>query len=173
MPDTVLVTWATRFGATEEVAETVASVLRQSGVAVEARPIAEVATLDPYGAVVLGCALYAGRIHRDARRFLAKYSADLAARPVGMFVLGPVHSEEKEWQSARTQLSKQLTQFPWFTPVSLEVIGGRWDPSKMGFPFSWLPGLRRIPASDARDWDAIRRWASTLVPLLHRAPVSA
>ena len=173
MTDSVLVTWATRFGSTEEVAQEVAAVLRQSGQAVEARRIADIETIEPYCAIVLGCALYAGHIHRDARRFLAAHRSELLARPVAMFVLGPVHSDEKEWQGARSQLSKELSRLRWFTPVALEVFGGRWDPSKMGFPFSWLPGVQRIPVSDARDWEAIRQWAGTLVSLLQQAPVGA
>lgn len=173
MTDSVLVTWATRFGATEEVAQAVAAALRQSGLTVEARPIAEIKTVEPYSAIVLGCALYAGHIHRDARRFLAAHRSELLARPVAVFVLGPVHSDEKEWHGARAQVSKELARLPWFTPVALEVFGGRWDPSKMGFPFSWLPGVQRIPVSDARDWEAIRQWAGTLVSLLQQAPVGA
>jgi len=96
MPDTVLVTWATRYGATEEVAQTVAAALRQAGLAVEARPMRDVETVEPYSAVVVGCALYMGRMHREARRFLVVHPSSLSARPVAMFVLGPVHREEKE-----------------------------------------------------------------------------
>jgi len=173
MPDTVLVTWATRYGATEEVAQTVAVVLRQAGLAVEARPMRVVETLEPYSGVVLGCALYMGRMHREARRFLAIHPSSLSARPVAMFVLGPVHREEKEWHGARAQLTKELSRFPWLNPVALEVFGGRWDVSKMGFPFGWMPGVRRMPVSDARDWEAIRKWAEGLAPMLHGAPVGA
>ena len=90
-----------------------------------------------------------------------------------MFVLGPVHRDEKEWQGARTQLTKELSRYPWLNPVALEVFGGRWDVSKMGFPFAWLPGVRRMPLSDARDWEAIRKWAEGLLPMLHGAPVGA
>ena len=173
MPDTVLVTWATRYGATEEVAQTVAAALRQAGLAVEARPVRVVETLEPYSAVVLGCALYMGRMHGEARRFLAIHPSSLSARPVAMFVLGPVHREEKEWHGAWAQLTKELSRFPWLNPVALEVFGGRWDVSKMGFPFGWMPGVRRMQVSDARDWEAIRKWAEGLASMLHGAPVGA
>src|SRR5690242_17702044 len=116
MTDTILVTWATRYGATQEVAETVAATLRQGGLAVEARPMRDVETVEPYSAVVLGCALYMGRMHREARRFLAVHPSALSTRPAAMFVLGPIHSDEKEWQGARTQLTKELSRFPWLNP---------------------------------------------------------
>ena len=50
--------------------------------------------------------------------------------------------------------------------MAIEVFGGVWDPSKLGFPFNLLPALNKIPASDIRDWDAIRDWASGLAAKL-------
>lgn len=166
-----LVTWATRYGSTEEVAQAIAAVLRESGSTVEAQPMRTVQSLDGYGAVVLGCALYMSQIHRDARRFLSMHRRVLREKPVALFVLGPIHADEKEFPTARRQLDRQLAKFPWFSPVVLEIFGGRWDPAKMGFPFNWLPAVKGVPVSDARDWDAIRAWARTLPTVLQVQPV--
>ena len=51
---------------------------------------------------------------------------------------------------------------PWLRPSAVEVIGGKFDPTGLRFPWNLIPVLRRMPASDLRDWDAIRRWASAL-----------
>ena len=163
MPISVLVTWATRYGSTREVAEAVAEVLRENGLAVEARPLQNVDRLDDFDAIVLGCAIYVSRIHRDARRFLSANRDTLSRKPVALFVLGPVHNDEKQWSSARGQVSKELGRFPWFHPVAQAIFGGRWDPATVGFPFRFLPALKSMPVSDARDWDGIRAWAGTLV----------
>ncbi len=69
----VLVTYTTRYGSTQEVAEAIASTLREHGLKVEVQPAPEVRTLEGYGAVVLGAALYAGQWHRDARSFLKRH----------------------------------------------------------------------------------------------------
>jgi menaquinone-dependent protoporphyrinogen oxidase len=87
-------------------------------------------------------------------------------RPVALFALGPFHAEEKEFVEARKQLEKELAKVPWFSPVARQVIGGRFDPQKLRFPFSFIPVLRNLPASDARDWDAIHAWAGILPPAL-------
>lgn len=173
MSNTVLVTWATRYGSTAEVADAIAQVLRASGLAVKARPMRSVESIEEFDAVVLGCALYMSRIHRDARRFLSRHRAALSRRPVALFVLGPIHNDEKEWPAARAQLKKQLAKFPWLNLTAQEVFGGRWDPSTMGFPFGWLPAVRAIPVSDARDWDAIRVWAGQLAAALQPALLRA
>lgn len=166
---TVLVTWATRYGSTEEVAHAIADDLLRQHFTVNAQPVTEVGALERYGAVVLGFPLYMGRMHKDARTFLSSHREELTQRPVALFVLGPFHAEEKEFVEARKQLEKELTKFPWFHPVCQEVIGGRFDPQKLRFPFSFLPALRNIPASDARDWDAIHAWAANLPAALQPA----
>jgi menaquinone-dependent protoporphyrinogen oxidase len=64
----VLVAYATRYGSTQEVAETVATMLRVRGLEVDIQPMQEVRTLEGYRAVVLGAPLYVGRWHKDAQR---------------------------------------------------------------------------------------------------------
>lgn len=162
MEPIVLVTYATRYGSTEEVAQAVAETLRQNGVAVETKPIRSVNSLERYGAVVLGAPLYMSFLHKDARRFLSAHRSVLAKMPVALFVLGPVEKDEKDWTGARTQLKKELAKFPWFIPVSQQILGGKFDPAKLGFPFSLFPPLRRLPAGDVRDWTAIHTWARDL-----------
>ena len=166
MSTTVLVTWATRYGSTEEVAHAIADDLLKQKFAVNAQPMSEVGSLDHSQAVVMGFALYMGRIHKDARRFLESHRDELMHRPVALFALGPFHAEEKEFVEARKQLEKELAKVPWFSPVARQVIGGRFDPQKLRFPFSFIPVLRNLPASDARDWDAIHAWAGILPPAL-------
>jgi menaquinone-dependent protoporphyrinogen oxidase len=164
----VLVAYATRYGSTQEVAEAVAAELRERRLAVDIQPMRKVRTLEGYGAVVLGTAIYMFRLHKDARRFLSRHQEALTKRPVAIFALGPFNDEEKEWQGVRAQLDKELAQFPWFTPVAREIFGGKFDPAKLRFPYNLVPYLKRLPASDIRDWEAIRAWASNLAEKLQR-----
>jgi menaquinone-dependent protoporphyrinogen oxidase len=165
----VLVAYATRHGSTQEVAEAVAAELRERGLAVNIQPMRKVRTLEGYGAAVLGTAIYMFRLHKDARRFLSRHRQDLTKRPVAIFALGPFNDEEKEWQGVRAQLDKELAQFPWFTPVAREIFGGKFDPAELRFPYNLVPYLKRLPASDIRDWEAIRAWASNLAEKFQRA----
>lgn len=170
MEPIVLVTFATRYGSTEEVAQAIAETLRESGIVVEAQPARNIHSLQRYSAVVLGVPLYMGRMHKDARRFIATHRTALTNMPVALFVLGPVQKDEKDWTGARAQLKKELAQYPWFSPVSQEILGGKFDPAKLGFPFSLFPPLRKLPAGDARDWAVIRAWATGLAITLQPAP---
>ena len=155
MSDSILVAYATRYDSTQEVAEAVTETLRECGLEVDIQPMRQVHTLSKYSAVVMGAPLYMFRWHKDARRFLSRHRKALAEQPVAIFALGPFTTgDEKEWQGSREQLDKELAKFPWLTPVTLEIFGGKFDLAKLRFPFSLF--MRQVPASDLRDWTAIR-----------------
>lgn len=162
MTDKHLVAYATRYGSTQEVAQAVAETLRQSGLEVDLLPLRQVRTLAAYRAVVMGAPLFMFHWHKEALGFLSRHRAALLERPVAVFALGPVHDphDSQEWQDSYTQLDKELANFPWFKPVALEIFGGRYEPSKLRFPLKMFAGAE--PASDIRDWAAIRSWAEGL-----------
>lgn len=162
MHGSVLVGYATRNGSTQEVAETVAATLRDGGLEADVQPMRNVKTLAGYRLLVLGAPLYMFHWHKDALGFLSKHHAALNELPVAIFALGPFHDEEKEWEGVRAQLDKELAKFPWFTPVAHEVFGGKFDPAKLRFPLNLVPAMKKMPASDVRDWTAIRAWARDL-----------
>ncbi len=58
------------------------------------------------------------------------------------------------------QLEKELAKYPWLSPVALEMFGGKYDPASLRFPLNLMAGQE--PASDIRDWEAIRAWAGSL-----------
>jgi menaquinone-dependent protoporphyrinogen oxidase len=155
----VLVAYATSYGSTLEAAQSIAETLRGCGLAVDVQPAKNVKDLSGYSAVVLGAPLYMFHWHADAKNFLGRQHTGLAALPVAIFALGPFHNKEEELVSARQQLDKELVKFAWLKPVAIEVFVGKFEPAKLRFPYSLIPALKKIPASDERDWEAIRTWA--------------
>ncbi|WP_323136091.1 flavodoxin domain-containing protein [Streptomyces sp. NBC_01481] len=95
MTRTVLVAYGSKKGSTAEIAQFIASILRDEGVKADARPAAQVCDIRPYEAVVLGGALRMGRWHRDARRFARRHRHALAGRPLWLFSSGP--STRRHW----------------------------------------------------------------------------
>jgi menaquinone-dependent protoporphyrinogen oxidase len=156
----LLVAYGSKHGSTQEVAEAIARRLRKSGLEVELRSAADVADLTPYDGVVLGGALYFGRWHQDAVRFLAKHRRELAAQSPAIFALGPKTADTQGLAESRAQLDKTLAKVPQVEPRSIAVFGGVVDPPKLRFP------LNRMPASDARDWNAIDEWADDVATTL-------
>ncbi len=163
----VLVSYASRYGSTQEVAEAIAAELRESNLEADLKPMRKVEDIEEYTAVVLGAPIYMLHLHKDARTFLSRHREALTERPVAIFALGPFHDEEKEWKEVREQLDKELAKFPWLKPIDAEIFGGKFDPAKLRFPDSLiarLPAspLHKMPAIDVRSWTAIRAWANKL-----------
>ena len=90
MTERVLVAYATKLGSTAEIAAVIAEVLVAAGLEAEALPARQVRDLGPYGAVVLGSALYAAHWQRDANRFLVHHREALRERRVRLFSSGPL-----------------------------------------------------------------------------------
>ena len=176
MDGKILVAYASKYGSTQEVAEAIAETIRESGFEVDLQPMRKVRTLAGYGTVVLGAPLYIGLWHKDMQRFLSLQQEALTQRlpegiRVAIYTLGPLSIDKKEWQDVRAQLDKELEKYPWLKPVMLELFGGKFDPAKLRFPDSLITGLpasplHEMPASDVRDWTAIRAWAGSLAAKL-------
>lgn len=164
----VLVAYATMYGSTKEVAQSIAETLLAAGVDAEAKPADEVKKLDGYGAVVLGAPLIVHKLQKDARTFLKRHEKALRGMPVALFALGPCKDprNEEEWQDCQGQLDHVLAELTWLKPAAAELFGGRFDPALLKFPLNKMAGSE--PASDARDWDAIKAWAAGLPALLER-----
>jgi menaquinone-dependent protoporphyrinogen oxidase len=153
----ILLAYPTRYGSTQEVAETIAAILREVGLDVDSWPMQEIELLDNYDAIVLGASIYNARWHSEAHNFLSRHQEALRQRPVAIFVLGPLSTDDAAMLTSRHQLDKELEKHPWLKPAALEIFIGKLDPTRLGF-FERL----RSTASDHRDWDAIRAWAKAL-----------
>jgi menaquinone-dependent protoporphyrinogen oxidase len=153
----ILIAYATRYGSTQEVAEAITTVLRQDGIKVDIQPMQAVKNLDNYSGIVLGAAIYNGRWHPEAHKFLSKYQETLRQLPVAIFALGPLTTTDAAMLRSRRQLDMELEKYPWLHPVAVEMFVGKSDPAKLGI-------LDRLfsKASDYRDWQAVRSWANAL-----------
>src|SRR5262245_22635349 len=89
MPAHVLVAYASKHGSTREVAESIADTFRGHELDVDLQEAEAVEDVRAYDGVVLGGALYTGRLHSDARRFLRRHRAELARRPLAVYAMGP------------------------------------------------------------------------------------
>jgi len=161
----VLVAYATERGSTQQVAVAIAGSLRGRGFAVDLHPAGEVESVDAYDAVVVGGAIYMGRLHDQARSLLERHRDALAARPLGVFGMGPRTLSDDDVAHSRSQLEESLMEAS-IEPDLTAIFGGVVDPAKLPSPFN------RLDASDARDWKAIRAWAREVAEALMAPPVA-
>jgi menaquinone-dependent protoporphyrinogen oxidase len=152
----VLVAFAGRNGGTRQIAEVIAAELGESGLTVDVRDAADVATVDDYAAVIVGSALYYHRWRPEAVRLLEKHAKALSERPVWLFHSGPCGPG-----AAQVQVSLPAKVALLAARIDAErtvTFGGRLDPAAVHglIPRLLASGQR---AGDFRDWDRIRAWA--------------
>jgi menaquinone-dependent protoporphyrinogen oxidase len=156
----VLVTYASKHGATAEIAEKIKSTLLQHGLFADILPADEVTNPAPYQAVVLGSAVYVGQWRRSAVRFLREHRQALAEKQVWIFSSGPTGKGDPEsllngW-TVPTNVKPVVEELH---PRDVAVFGGTLSDGKMNFFEKWITRKVKAPVGDFRNWDAIEEWA--------------
>jgi menaquinone-dependent protoporphyrinogen oxidase len=167
MDDRVLVAYATKYGATAEIAERIGQTLREAGLDATVRPADQVEDPTQYGAVVLGSAVYAGQWRKEAANFLQENEQALAARPVWLFSSGPTGEGDpvelmKGW---RFPEGLQPTADR-IAPRDIALFHGEIDMSELNLPEKLIVRALKAPAEDSRDWDEIAAWAQSIADTL-------
>lgn len=174
MPTKILIAYCTRSGSTREVAIEMGRIMRDAGVQVEVKAMAEVQSLADEQAVILGGALYVGRFAKQFHRFLMRFARELTKTHPWIFVLGPTENVPKHFATADERARKELEKYSWLHPADVRIFGGKFDPKNVNLPFPFnlamkLPAnpLHKMPASDIREWDWIRSWAKSIAEQLN------
>jgi menaquinone-dependent protoporphyrinogen oxidase len=87
MNDRILVTYASRFGSTEGVANAIGKTLTENGMNVEVLPMRDVKDLSTYQSVVAGSAINARAWLPEAMQFIETHRAELARKPFAAFLV--------------------------------------------------------------------------------------
>jgi len=170
-PRRVLVTVASRHGATRDIARAIGDRLETGSAGVAAGLLAVVLPVeqrpDPraYDAVILGSAVYAGRWLEPAREYAAAHAAGLRTKAVWLFSSGPIGyppfpPDEPHDAGPLRQVTGALDH---------QVFPGRLDKQLLGFGERAMVTAMRAPLGDFRDWDAVRNWADAIAQQLTRS----
>jgi menaquinone-dependent protoporphyrinogen oxidase len=156
----LLVTAASRHGATHEIASAIADGLTRGGVDGTARHTEDVESLDGYDAYVIGSAVYVGRWLDSARDLVEAHADTLAARPVWLFSsgpLGPPDALKPEGDPVDVAGLMETVQ-----GVDHRVFAGRLDRKLLSFGEKAVVIAVRAPEGDFRDWEAIDGFAADI-----------
>jgi menaquinone-dependent protoporphyrinogen oxidase len=154
-----LIVYATKNGSTAEIAEHLGATLRDRGFVTDVRPAKEVRSIDDYGLVVVGSAVYMFRWQGDAIDFLKRFHRQLESRPTWLFSSGPTGGTPEADAKVDEILRQQPPPPDNVAKLGARIgirghrtFGGRAGP-EMGGIFA-----RFMPKGDWRDLDAVRDW---------------
>jgi menaquinone-dependent protoporphyrinogen oxidase len=157
----ILVTYATRAGATAEIAQAIAENLAARGYAVDVKPVQEKPVLDGYSAVVLGSAIRMGGWLPEAVNFVKANQAALNGLPVALFTVHMLNTGDDE--AGRTARAAYLNAVrPLLQGAEAVYFEGKMDFSRLSFLDRTIAKMVKAVEADHRDWDKIRQWAGAV-----------
>lgn len=155
----VLVTAASRHGATAEIAQAIGGVLSSAGIEADIRSPEEVTTVADYDGVVLGSGVYAGRRLAAAKDLVERESAALSAKPVWLFSSGPLGNPAKpDEEPPDVAHLRECTR-----AIDHRIFPGKLDRRRLGFGEKTIVAVVHAPDGDFRPWGAVIEWASSIV----------
>ena len=164
----VLVTVASRHSSTREIGTAIARVLQAAGIEVDVIDPEAVASVEPYDAVVLGSAVYAGRWLASARDLVDREEHRLRERRVWLLSSGPIGEPPRPRQVPADGLAIEER----IGAVDHQVFEGKLDRSRLGFGEKVIASSVRADPGDYRPWDAVLEWARWIVLALEAGPAA-
>jgi len=151
----VLVTAASKHGATAEIADWIGTALRGAGAEVTLAEPETVESVSEFDAVVLGSGVYAGHWLAQAKDFALKYTGELTDSRVWIFSSGPIGDPLRP-DDAPVDVAEMI---PLTGAREHRLFGGRIDKHGMGFGERAILVALRVPEGDFRPRDDIAAWA--------------
>ncbi len=168
----LLVTYASKYGATKEIAEKLGEVLRLAGPQADILPVTGVRDLAPYHAVILGSAVYIGKWMKSAGEFLNKNGRDLAMRPVWLFSSGPTgEGDPVALLDGWRYPADQKPIIDRIQPRDIVVFHGNISLAHVNLIEKTAVKALKKPFGDFRNWDAITAWALSIARALEEAEI--
>jgi menaquinone-dependent protoporphyrinogen oxidase len=161
MEQKVLVTYASRAGSTEEIAEVVAADLIRRGFTVDLLPVKQASRLDGYSAVVIGSAVRMGSWLPEAVKFVQQNAAALNRLPTAFFSVHLMNLGEDE-ASRKARGIYLDTVRKHVQPRHEALFAGVGDMAKVSFIEGLIGKLVKSPEGDFRDWKVIHAWAADI-----------
>ncbi len=166
----VLVSVASRHGASFEIAEEISATLAASGFATAVLPPDAVTSLEGYDAVILGSSVYLGH-WMDSR---LEPRGALLDGDHGRTGLALLERSDRPRADARGRAGRRRRDLVAATGArEHRVFAGQVDRSRLGLGEKVILTAVRAPEGDFRPWDDIRAWAGEIAAALKAAVAGA
>ena len=151
----VLVSVASKHGATAEIAASISKTLNDRGLDTSLVDPANVVSVKEFDAFVIGSAVYAGRWLKPARKLIKRVGGDLNGRPVWLLSSGPIGHPLTPDEAI------DVDEFIAATGARQhQVFAGCIDVAKLNFAEKAMIKAVKAETGDFRDWESITAWSN-------------
>ena len=160
MEKKILIAYATKYGATAKIAETIGAALRAAGLDVVVKAVQGAEDPSDYSAVILGSAVYIGQWRKEAAAFLTTNENTLTQLPVWLFSSGPTGKGEPVDIMKGWRFPEKLQPIAdRIRPRGIALFHGALDEGKLNFAEKLAVKMVKAPFGDFRNWEAVTAWA--------------
>ena len=165
----ILIGYATRYGATREIASHISNVLRSYGANTTLSAAEDIISIRDYDAVIIGSAIYHNNWLPEANELIESQQEDLSNKPFWIFSDGPIQDMPPGQHWYPPNLKPLMTSIH---PQDTALFAGKNNPDTLNIN-DWLtnPDLRDNP-NDYRDWQDITRWTHNIAQYLQSQPTT-
>lgn len=158
----ILVTAASKHGATGEIADRIAQRIGDAGHDVVRQAPEDVTSIDGFDAVVCGSAVYMTQWMSSAHDFVHRFESELTDRPFWAFSVGmagvPKHAPQDPSRIGPVLLRVRAEDH--------RAFPGRYKPELLNLRERSIARLAGAVEGDFRDWDAVNAWTDSIIQAL-------
>jgi menaquinone-dependent protoporphyrinogen oxidase len=167
MIQSVLVAYASKSGATVEVAEAIGHALCERGAIIDLKPAREVTRLDGYRGIVVGSAIRDGRWLPEAMAFIHRFHPELYVIPTAIFTVHLFNLDDSPRSKANRRAYTEPVRLL-IRPVAEAFFAGRLNRTRLALLEKVQVTVMEEPDQDRIDWQAIHSWGAQIGPLVAR-----
>ena len=172
----VLVAYASKYGATREIAERIAETLGRHGLVTAVQEVSKADEPAEFDSVVIGSASYFFHWMRASSSFVRRHRETLMAMPVWLYSSGPLGTKQRDDRGRDLRLVTEPKEIEEFRlaihPRGHRVFFGALTPQKLGMVhravYKMMENRDRslVPEGDFRNWGEIEEWAGSIAQTL-------
>ncbi len=157
----ILVGYASKYGSTGGIAETIGKELCNAGATVDVFPARNAINVNSYQGVIIGSAIYMGKWMSEAVDFVKENKDTLSKVPVAYFLVGMtlVRPTEENRAKVLSYMDPILKAVPEIKPVGIGTFAGAMNYNNLSWINKKILKSKGTPEGDFRDWNEIRAWA--------------
>jgi menaquinone-dependent protoporphyrinogen oxidase len=161
----VLVVYGTGSGCTSGVAEQIGKTLAETGATVDVKPATDKPDASAYDAFVVGSGVRGGTWHAPVREWVKANSAELKAKPLAMFTVGLMITEEGKRDEV-AGYNRAVVEENGLAPIDTGLFAGWNEPKAFSLPERLIMKMMKAPQGDFRDMAAVSEWTTMVAPRL-------
>ncbi len=160
----ILVTYASRYGGTKQIATYLAKVLELEGYKTQLKHVDDVVSISLYDFLVVGSGLYLGQWLEDAAEFLDSFSMNLGEKPVWLFSAGP--SEELSQLKDSPVPSNLQPLLSYFSIKDAALFNTQVNAKELSFDDYLLLQRMQSLSLDASSWQKVKTWGLSIAQVI-------